>query len=346
MSEVRVGLVGVGFGTNNAKAIARHPRGRMVALCDLEEEKARTFANELGGEIKLYTDYDKMVRDPDIDAICIWTPNQLHAPMGIAAAKQGKHIMVTKPLADSADNAKQLVAAAESAGVVNMMSLSTRFAPDAQHLGKLMRAGHFGEVYYARGQSIRRSGIPHWNLGFIQRGGGAMRDMGIHVLDAAWWIMGMPKPVSVTGVAGAHFGPRGHGYFCGSAPQEVYSHFASDDYAAGFVKFENGAGMLLESFWACHHPNGGVQVDVMGTEAGARLSPLSVYTTVDDVTHDTTITPPKAPDCWDAMADHFIASILDGTPCEAPLRHGLVMQEILEGVLTSASTGREVRLGL
>ncbi|MCB0122965.1 MAG: Gfo/Idh/MocA family oxidoreductase, partial [Caldilineaceae bacterium] len=113
--------------------------------------------------------------------------------------RNGKHVIVTKPLADSVPAAKALVEAAEAAGVVNMMSLSTRFAPDVQYLGRMAQRGEFGEIYYGHTRSVRRVGIPGWSLGFIQKGGGAFRDMGVHVLDSAWWLLGMPKPVSVAG---------------------------------------------------------------------------------------------------------------------------------------------------
>jgi predicted dehydrogenase len=80
-------------------------------------------------------------------------------------------------------------------------------------MGRLVQEGQFGELYYARARSIRRSGIPDWNAGFIQAGGGAFRDMGVHVLDSAWWLLGMPRPLSAVGVSGAKFGPRGLGYW-------------------------------------------------------------------------------------------------------------------------------------
>ena len=115
--------------------------------------------------------------------------------MGLKAVAHGKHVLVTKPLADSVEAAARLVEAAEAAGVVNMMSLSTRFSPDVQYMGALARQGTFGELYYARARSIRRNGIPAWNPGFIRAGGGAFRDMGVHVLDSAWWLLGMPATV-------------------------------------------------------------------------------------------------------------------------------------------------------
>jgi predicted dehydrogenase len=343
MKKVRVGIIGMGIGQPNAKAIAKNPRGEVVALCDLAEDRMAAFAKDLPAPVKFYTDFKKMARDPEIDAIFIGTPNQLHSPMGIEAARQGKHILVTKPLADSEKSADRLVRAAEAAGVVNMMSLSTRFDANCRYLGGLARQGAFGEIYYGRARSIRRSGIPAWNLGFIEQGGGAFRDMGVHMLDAAWWLLGKPEPISVSGAGGAKFGPRGQGYWDYRAPEKkVYSRFAADDYAGGFIRFEGGVGLQIESFWASHQPDD-FQIELFGTEAGARVYPPTIYRTVAGAPQDATVKVPKA-DPWDAIAGHFIDCILDGVPCEAPLRHGLIVQRMLEAVLKSAETGREIRL--
>ncbi len=257
--------------------------------------------------------------------------------------------------------ARKLVEAAEAAGVVNMMSLSTRFGGAVQFLGTMARSGEFGDLYYGRARSVRRSGIPYWNLGFIQQGGGAFRDMGVHALDAAWWVMGCPAPATVTGVAGAKFGPRGQGYWdFTTPPKKVYSQYTADDYAGGMVRFENGAALQVESFWASHQPEE-FQIELFGTEAGARLRPLTVYRTVHGAPQDVSVNIPKGgpggplgdtekepspyQDPWDAIAGHFIDCILDSAECGAPLRHGLVVQQMLEAVLKSAETGREVRVG-
>lgn len=341
--KVRAAIVGMGIGRPNGQAIAKNRRGRVVALCDLLEDRMKSFAKELPNEVKFFTDYKKMCKDPDIDAVFVGTPNQWHVPIAREAVRNGKHVMVTKPLADSERAAAKLVQEAEAAGVVNMMSLSTRFADSCRYLGDLTRKGEFGELYYARARSIRRSGIPAWSLGFIQKGGGAFRDMGVHVLDAVWWIMGMPKPVSVVGVAGAKFGPRGLGYWDYSTPpKEVYEQYAADDYAGGFIRFENGIGLQVESFWASHQPEE-LQIELFGTEAGAKLRPLTLYSTRYGTPQNTEVKPPKGPTPWDNIADHFIECILDGVECQAPLRHGLIVQQMMEAVLKSAERGREVR---
>jgi len=345
MKEVRTAIVGMGIGRENGRALARNPRGRVVALCDLVEDRMASFAKELPQPVKFYTDYKKMCRDKEIDAVFVGTPNQWHVPVALEAVRRGKHVMITKPLANALAPARKLVDAAEKAGVVGMMSLSTRFSAATQYLGKLARRGDFGDLYYARARSVRRSGIPDWSLGFIAKGGGAFRDMGVHVLDAVWWVLGMPRPVSAVGVGGAKFGPRGLGYWdFRTPPKSFWKQYDSDDYAGGFLRFEGGLGLQIESFWASHQP-GEFQIELFGSEAGARLSPLTLYRTADGAPQDITVNLPKGPDVWDVIAGHFIGCILDGKKCEAPLRHGLIVQEMMEAVLKSAETGREARIG-
>ena len=344
---VRIAVVGMGIGRPNGAALARNPRGNVVALCDLLEDRMKAFANDLPGEVKFYTDYKKMCEATDIDAVFVGTPNQWHVPIALEAVRNGKHVMVTKPLADSEEAAEKLVTEADAAGVVNMMSLSTRFGHDCQYLGNIARDDYFGELYYARARSVRRNGIPAWNLGFIQKGGGAFRDMGVHVLDAAWWILGLPKPIAVLGTAGAKFGPRGRGYWNRmKPPKETYEKYESDDYAGGFITFEGGIGLQVESFWASHQPDE-FQIELFGTEAGATLSPLRIFRTDESGTSEdinVNLGPSKHNESWDAIADHFIECILDDVSCKAPLRHGLIVQQMMEGLLRSAETGREVKI--
>ncbi len=344
MEPVRVALVGMGIGRDNGRGFLHDPRSRIVALCDLVEARMREFAAEIASPVKLYTDYHKLMQDPEIDAVFVGTPNQMHAPVALEAVSHGKHVMITKPLAESEASARRIVEAAEAAGVVNMMSLSTRFAPEVVYLGGLRDKGMFGPIYHARALSVRRSGIPNWNLGFIQAGGGAFRDMGVHALDAAWWLMGMPRPVRALGTAGARFGPRGMGYWeFARPPREHYSQFASDDYGCGMIVFQDGSGLQIESHWASHQPEQ-FNIELFGNDAGARLHPLIVYRTEDGAPQDVAVTLPKGWGVWDRMSSHFLDCVLDGVPCAAPLRHGLIVQTMMEAVLESAASGRAVTL--
>ena len=353
IQKVRVGLVGARFGMFNALAMERNPRAEVVAFCDLDKVQMGELAREFDHPIRYYTDYRELCRDKEIDCVLVWVPNALHVPIALEAVNNGKHVMVTKPLADSVEAGKRLVETAEKAGVVSMMSLSTRFGRPVEFLGEAATRGEFGEIYFARAQSVRRTGIP--GPSFIREGGGAFRDMGVHVLDSAWWVMGMPKPVSATGVAAAKFGPRGLGRsnFGGGAVEysveDYKKDFAVDDYGVGLIRFDNGAVLEVESFWASHQPPG-MFLTFFGTDGGATSNPLAVYKTEYTpegraaAQRDTMVELPAVNPTypWDNIAEQFIACMIDGAENPAPLRHGLVVQQMLEAVLESSRTGREV----
>jgi len=346
MEPVKFAIVGTGgIGTSHGRVMEKVPDVELIGLCDIIEDRMDAFEAELGRPMKKYAKFEELCQDPEIEAIFVGTPNQVHVPVILAAAKYGKNVMSTKPLSSSKEAAKDAVEAVEAAGIVNSMSLTMRFSPQVQYLGKLCRSGQLGDIYFAKARSIRRSGIPDWNLGFIEAGGGAFRDMGVHVLDASWWLLGQPKPVSVSGVGGAKFGPIGKGYWDFRQPDKDYwGQYDSDDYAGGVIRFENGIGLICESFWASHQAPE-VQVELFGTEGGAKLQPLTLYKTVDGAPQDTTVE--MANDrinYGQTIFGHFADCVRNGTPEAAPLRHGLIVQTMMEAMLESAATGKEVVL--
>ena len=103
MSEVRIAIVGMGIGRANAAGYIRHPRAQVVALCDILEDRMVEAEQVLGlTDVKHYTSHEEMSRDPDIDAVFVGVPNQFHVPVALEAVRNGKHVIVTKPLSDSA----------------------------------------------------------------------------------------------------------------------------------------------------------------------------------------------------------------------------------------------------
>jgi predicted dehydrogenase len=128
-----------------------------------------------------------------------------------------------------------------------MCGYNMRFSPQLQCLKRFADAGAFGDIYYARVQALRRRGIPGWGM-FINKeknGGGPLIDIGVHLLDATLHVLGFPKPVSVTGQTYQKFGKRKD--VLGLMGQWDYKNFTVEDFAAAFVRFENGTTMVLES---------------------------------------------------------------------------------------------------
>ena len=105
---VRAAVIGVSMGSHHARSIAKNPQARLVALCDLNLERANALAQELGGP-RVTSDYREVVAAKDVDAVIIATPNVHHAPMALAAFKAGKHVCCEKPLAMTPAEANQMV---------------------------------------------------------------------------------------------------------------------------------------------------------------------------------------------------------------------------------------------
>lgn len=115
MKQVRVAIVGLGIGRPVAHGFDPNPRAQVTAICDVDEERMQGFAaKEYTHPLKMYTDYRELCKDLEIDAIFVGTPNQLHVPIALEAIRNGKHVLVIKPLADSLSAARELVEEAEA----------------------------------------------------------------------------------------------------------------------------------------------------------------------------------------------------------------------------------------
>ncbi|MFR5864938.1 MAG: Gfo/Idh/MocA family protein [Acutalibacteraceae bacterium] len=137
--------------------------------------------------------------------VCTW--NNGHAPVTIAAAKAGKHILCEKPFADSLEHALEAKAAVEEAGVRFLLGVPSRFNPQNALVREMTDKGEFGEIYYAKTSYLRRRGTPTgWFTDKRVSGGGPILDIAVHRIDAAWYMMGNPKPVRVSAAVSNRLG--------------------------------------------------------------------------------------------------------------------------------------------
>lgn len=344
---IRVGVVGTGMGRYHMAGFAQQEGVELAAVCDLNEAEACEFAHRYNVR-QVFTDYRKMFSLRELEAVSIATPNCLHAPMTIDALKKGKHVLIEKPMAINARQARAMAAAAKKAKKRLMVEQAMRFSPEAQMLRAYFDRGAFGEVYYARSTWIRRKGWPRLNFEpggsmgrgewFIRKdeaGYGALGDIGVHLLDLAWYLMGTPKPVSVSGmlwnkVAAPVLKRR-------RMPCEV------DELASGFVRFEGGQVIVVEVCWDAH--NSPIQeARLYGDKGGCSLFPAKVYRGEDilETTELETYYGGFAP--ADAYT-HFIDCIRDPKkPMIASGEEIVQVIRMLEGIGRSAKTGREVVL--
>jgi len=208
---LRVGVVGTGFGRYHMDGFSQVPGVEILAICDLNKAEAQQFAAKYGAK-HVFTSAKRMFAMDELDAVSIAVPNALHAPMTLDALKSGKHVLIEKPMTITPGNAQKMADAAKKAGKLLMVEQALRFRPEAQLVKAYAQRGEFGNVYYGRSTWYRRKGWPHLHMPpdgtlgrgvwFLQKrlaGFGALGDIGVHLLDLAWYLMGTPKPVSVSG---------------------------------------------------------------------------------------------------------------------------------------------------
>ncbi len=349
-SKLKVGIIGVGgIARAHVPGWEASEHAELAAACDIDERVLQEWG-QAHGITKLTTDPADLFRDPDIDIIDICTPNKYHAPLAIAALEAGKHVLCEKPLAPTPQEVQQIIAARDRSGKMLMTAQHFRFRGTARALKAEIETGTLGDIYHARSWMLRRAAIPTKPSFLLKRhsGGGPCIDIGVHILDLTLWFMGNPKPISVSGVARNELA-RHAGAFSIWGMRSVPQEMDVEDFAAAFIRFENGATLILEVSWMLHHNTAGedTQVWLYGTEGGAHWPKCEIfqtnYTTHQlyvrtlQLTQDTL--EPHALECVE-----FAAAIAEGRPSPVPAEQSLQVMAILDGIYRSQQIGGEVKL--
>ncbi len=352
MSKIlKVGVVGVGgIAKAHMPGWTASEEAEVVAGSDISAEALERWG-ALYGVKKLESDPAALFSDPDIDIIDVCTPNRYHAPLSIAALEAGKHVLCEKPLAPTPEEIREMIEARDRAGKLLMTAQHFRFRGDSQALKAEVDTGMLGEVYHARSWMLRRGWLPV-RPGFIYKkhsGGGPTIDVGVHILDLTLWLMDNPQPVAVSGVAKAPLAEH-EGAFSAWKLAPVPKDMDVEDFAAAFVRFENGATLVLETSWLLHHdtPGEDTQIWLYGTEGGCHWPTTKIletnYETKQFSNRFLQLTQdkmePHALECVE-----FAKAVLDGAPSPVPAEQSLQVQEILDGIYRSQEEGREVRVG-
>ncbi|CAG7657589.1 Gfo/Idh/MocA family protein [Paenibacillus allorhizosphaerae] len=352
--KLKWGIVGAGaiFRGAHVKPLKEHPEVEIVAVCDINEAKAKQAASDYGISA-VYTDYRELLRRDDIDVIDICTPNLYHSEIAIAALRAGKHVFCEKPDAVSPEEAQKMADAAKESSRTLMVMRNNRFTPAARYLKAYIEQGQMGEIYAGRCGWIRRRGIPGKGGWFTTKelsGGGPLIDLGVHFIDLAVWLMGNPRPVAVSGATYTKFANNelsdsAHSQF---GEKQEGGTFDVEDLAIGFIRFDNGAALQIEFSWASNIGEEMNFIELRGTQSGAHLKKgeLSLFSeTAGQLTNIT----PVLPSAIGALGHaehlrHFIDCLHNrAEPINTP-EHGVDMIKILNAIYESGKTGKEVRL--
>lgn len=351
MAKLRFGIVGAGMISRiSCRDIAAHPEVEIVAAADPSGERLEDLASRYGIS-RTYADAAALFDDAEVDAVYIAVPNAFHAEMARQALAANKHTILDKPFAMNITQAQSVAEAARATDRVFMVGMNQRFERTTQKMKKLVQSGALGDVYHAKAYWRRRSGIPRLGSWFTHRevsGGGALLDIGIHMLDAALYMMGNFRPVTVTGATYTRFGNRGLGEGGWGASEREFEGFDVDDFATALIRLEGDVTVTLDASWALLQEDGNrMEVELYGTEAGGAAYGDRLVKMGEGPGEYVVIQSPSVPELiYPHMSrfHNFINTIL-GTeqPC-VTLDESLAVQRILDGIYESQRTGSEVSL--
>lgn len=208
-------MIGLGFmGAVHLSAYAKIAGANVAAVCASGSQNFTGDFSQVGGNlsrepvqfdfstVRKCTDWRDLVADPDIDAVDICLPTDLHAQITVAALGNGKHVLCEKPMALTVAECERMIAAAAQANRILMIGQVLRFWPEYEELKRFVQTGEHGTIRSAT--FIRRSGLPDWSrwLTDESRSGGALLDLLLHDIDQALLLFGAPYRMAAKGMGG------------------------------------------------------------------------------------------------------------------------------------------------
>ena len=354
MDKLNVGIIGCGgiaFGKHMPN-LKKTEKVNLIGFFDIDAERAERAKQEFGTEeAKIYTDYKALLDNPAIDVVHVLTPNATHAPISIDALNAGKHVMVEKPMASRAADARKMVETAKKNGKRLSVGYQSRSSLEAQTLKRMIQNGELGHIYFARAIACRRRGVPTWGV-FTNKeaqGGGPLIDIATHTLDMVLWLMDNYEPVSVMGSSYDYLkDTKNAANIWGPWDPDKYTVETS---AFGFIKFKNDATIILESSWAINIAEFS-QTVFAGTKAGADMvdglringeKDGSLYVNQVEVLPFTRIEyPGRKMDTFEYEMNRWVDAVLNDAPQLVTGEQALVVSEILEAIYISSETGKPV----
>ena len=358
--KLRIGIIGTGgIAHAHVRSYLKMDDIEIVGGADIIPGKARAFLDGHSlPDAKAFESAAELLK-LDLDAVSVCTYNSTHAECAIAALEAGAHVLCEKPMSVMLDEAKAMVAASKKAGRILTIGFQPRYDPNMIMLKNIVDSGALGKIYYVQSGGGRRRGMPGGT--FINKklaGVGALADIGCYGLDMALNTIGYPKPLTVSAYASNYFGTNPK-YHPNAAEFEV------DDFCAAFVRLEGDIVLDFRMSWAIHMDNMGPSI-FLGTDAGLKVEPTATgngwdgawdgtigpVTLFNDVAGNMAKTsiPIKTDavpfDRFYAKVRSFVDAILTDGPAPIPGEQILYNQAIIDGIIRSSQSGREVTVAL
>jgi predicted dehydrogenase len=331
-SPVKIAIVGGGYGSKVAlPAYAELEEFDVVAMWSRQPERARELAEEAG--LKLGTsDLEELLSQPGLEAVHVATPVVTHSKFAIAAAQRGLHVMCEKPLADSLEDARRIVSAIRSAGVVGAVNYGRRKQESRRRLLERAREvvgkPRMASVSLVRSDHAEPDSRPYTWVHDAELGGGRLQGYGVHDLDLILELFPEVEAVAAATEVGVPERPSG-------GDGEMRRVTAEDAYAI-LLRFRGGGLGLVSMLSTARHGRGDV-VELYGDEGTAKLDAdhrLWSGRTGEELQCEGPLDE-SSKEAFKSVAHNFWAAIREGATPEPSLEEGLRVQALFDAVRTA-----------
>jgi len=253
MKRVAIGVIGTGFWGENQVRVLRQSRiADLVAICEKDEKRAKEIGTKYG--VPWYTDIEKFLRIPDLEAVTVCTPTQTHLKVGLSAIEAGKNLLIEKPMTGEDRAAEKLVNSAGKAGVKLLVGFIERFNPGVRAVKKMLTQKIVGNVIIATGRRVARWPLRIGDVGVV-------KDTAIHDIDAMRYLL-EEEVLAVFAQTG-------------SLRRRSY-----EDYAEMMLRFDGGTTGFIDANWLT--PRKVRTLIITGSEATINLDYITQEITLEN----------------------------------------------------------------
>lgn len=314
MKKLGTAVVGTGFwGKNHARVYGELESTELVAVCDVNRERAKAVANQFG--VKAYTSSSRMLKNEDVEAVSVCTWSTKLAKEALKALNAGKHVLVEKPMASHTKQAEKLLETAENSDLRLTVGFLMRFIPGLQHIREEVENKKIGELVCATAKRVSQ-----WpeRIGDV----GVVKDTAIHDIDVMRYISN-EDPIAVYAKTGSMM------------------HRKFEDYAQIMLTFEDGKSAFIESNWITPYKTR--ILTVTGSEAIMRLDYITQELWIEAAKENLQ---PRFP--WreplKLELQHFADCVLEKKKPLITGVDGITALKIAEAALRSSAKNRAIKL--
>ncbi len=347
---MKVAVIGCGNIANAAHipSYIGNPETEIKYFCDIIPEKAQAAVEKYGCGIAI-TDYREVLKDEEITAISICTPNNVHSEIAIAALEAGKNVLCEKPAARTIEEARLMRETQHKTGKVLNIGVVNRFNDNVNRIKNLIKKGTLGDIFHVYVSFRSPRSIPGLGGAFTTKaiaGGGALIDWGVHFLDIVMYCCDDPKTVSVSSEMFSKLGCDMENYVytdMWSGPPKYDGTYDVEDSITGMIRTE-GPVITFNGAWAQNIGVKEMYIDFMGTKGGIRLqygADFTLYSTEGDSLTETSFSS-SSKNMFRNEIDSFVDCIKNGNKNFAHIDYNIVTAEMMSAIYKSAETHKEV----